>query len=94
MSIDSENSLFKQFFPFEIPNLIERSQFNKLRKKLFLFSEQIRTKLATQFLRFEDYFIVYSLPLEICKFLRHNRIKIYKDDFGTALSRSFLCFPK
>jgi hypothetical protein len=38
MSIDSENSLFKQLLPCEIPNLIERSQFNKLRKKLFLFS--------------------------------------------------------
>jgi len=28
MSIDSENSLFKQLLPGEISNLIERSQFN------------------------------------------------------------------
>ena len=63
MSIDSENSLFKQLLPGEISNLIERSQFNKRRKKLFLFSEQIRTKLAAQFLCFEDYFIVDSMPL-------------------------------
>ena len=89
MSIDSENSLFKQLTPSEIPNLIERSQFNKRRKKLFLFSEQIRTKLAAQFLRFEDYFIVDSMPLEICKFSRHNRIKICKDDFETAPSKGF-----
>ena len=81
MSIDSENSLFKQISLCEIPNLIERSQFNKRRKKLFLFSEQIRTKLAAQFLRFEDYFIIDSMPLEICKFSRHSRIKICKDDF-------------
>ena len=80
MSIDSENLLFKQLLPCEIPNLIERSQLSKRRKKLFLFSEQIRTKLAAQFLRFEDYFIVDSMPLEICKFSRHNRIKICKDD--------------
>lgn len=89
MSIDSENSLFKQLLPGEIPNLIERSQFNKRRKKLFLFSEQIRTKLAAQFLCFEDYFIVDSMPLEICKFSRHNRIKICKDDFETAPSKGF-----
>ena len=76
MSIDSENSLFKQINSNEIPNLIERSQFNKRRKKLFLFSEQIRIKLASRFLEFEDYFIVDSMPLEICKFSRHNRIKI------------------
>jgi hypothetical protein len=89
MSIDSENSLFKQISLCEIPNLIERSQFNKRRKKLFLFSEQIRTKLAAQFLRFEDYFIIDSMPLEICKFSRHSRIKICKDDFETAPSKGF-----
>ena len=81
MSIDSENSFFKQISLGEIPNLIERSQFNKRRKKLFLFSEQIRTKLAAQFLCFEDFFIVDNMPLEICKFSRYNRIKICKDDF-------------
>jgi len=89
MSIDSENSLFKQLLPGEIPNLIERSQFNKRRKKLFLFSEEVRTKLACQFLEFEDYFVVDSMPLEICKFSRHNRIKICKDDFETAPSKGF-----
>jgi len=89
MSIDSENSLFKQITNAEIPNLIERSQFNKRRKKLFLFSEQIRTKLASDFLEFEDYFIVDSMPLEICKFSRHNRIRICKDEFETAPSKGF-----
>ena len=89
MSIDSENSLFKQLLPGEIPNLIERSQFNKRRKKLFLFSEEVRTKLACKFLVFEDYFVVDSMPLEICKFSRHNRIKICKDDFETAPSKGF-----
>ena len=89
MSIDSENSLFKQLIPGEIPNLIEQSRFNKRRKKLFLFSEQIRTKLAARFLRFEDYFILDNMPLEICKFSRHNRIKICKDDFETAPSKGF-----
>jgi hypothetical protein len=41
MSINSENSLFKQIFPNEISNLIERGQFNKRRRKLFLFSEEV-----------------------------------------------------
>jgi len=36
MSIDSENSLFKQINQVEIPNLIERSQFNKRRRKTVL----------------------------------------------------------
>ena len=89
MSIDSENSLFKQLLPGEISNLIERSQFNKRRRKLFLFSEEVRTKLARQFLEFEDYFIVDSMPLEICKFSRHNRVKICKEEFESAPSKGF-----
>ena len=89
MSIDSENSLFKQLNQAEIPNLIERSQFNERRRKLFLFSEEIRTKLAKEFLEFEDYFIVDSMPLEICKFSRHSRIKICKEEFESAPSKGF-----
>ena len=89
MSIDSENSLFKQITSNEIPNLIERSQFNKRRRKLFLFSEEVRTRLASHFLDFEDYFIVDSMPLEICKFSRHSRIKICKNEFETAPSKGF-----
>lgn len=84
MSIDSENSLFKEINEQQIPNLIERSQFNKRRRKLFFFLEEVRTKLASRFLEFEDYFIVDSMPLEICKFARHRRIKICKKEVETA----------
>jgi Transposase DDE domain len=89
MSIDSENSLFKEINKQQIPNLIERSQFNKRRRKLFLFLEEVRVKLASHFLEFEDHFIVDSMPLEICKFARHNRIKICKKDFETAPTKGF-----
>ena len=44
MSIDSENSLFKEINSKQISNLIERSLFNKRRLKLFLFLEEVRTK--------------------------------------------------
>ncbi|MFT5964466.1 MAG: hypothetical protein ACI9L6_001204 [Flavobacterium sp.] len=89
ISIDSVNSLFKQVTNAEIPNLIERSQFSKRRRKLFLFSEEVSTKLASYFLKFEDYFIVGNMPLEICKFSRHSRIKFCKEDCETAPSKSF-----
>jgi hypothetical protein len=89
MSIDSENDLFKQLVNSSIPNVIERSQFNKRRRKLFEFSEKIRTTLASSFLEFENYFIIDSMPLEICKKARENRIKICKKDFETAPSKGF-----
>jgi len=41
MSIDSENSLFKSIDVSQIPNLIERSQFSKRRRKLFLFLKKL-----------------------------------------------------
>jgi hypothetical protein len=89
ISIDSVNSLLKQVTNAEIPNLIERSQFSKRRRKLFLFSEEVSSKLASYFLEFEDYFIVGNIPLEICKFSRHSIIKICKEDFEIAPSKSF-----
>jgi len=89
MSIDSENYLFNQLNNQQIPNLIERSQFNKRRKNLFLLSEKVRTKLASSFLDFEDYFLVDSMPLEVCKFARHNRAKVCKEEFATAPSKGF-----
>ncbi len=67
MSKDSENDLFKKLVNSSIPNLIERSQFNKRHRKLFEFSEKIRTTLASSFLELENYFIIDSIPLEICK---------------------------
>lgn len=89
MSIDSENSLFRQLSDLSLPNLIERSQYNKRRKRLFGFAEKIRVLLATKFAEFEDYFIVDSMPLEICKVARQNRVKICSQHYETAPAKGF-----
>lgn len=89
MSIDSENSLFNQLQNGQITNLIERSQYNKRRKKLSYFAEQIRQQLYSKFTEFETYFVVDSMPLEICKMARHTRINICKDDFQTSPDKGF-----
>jgi len=47
--IDSGNSLFKEINKQQIFNLIERIQFNKRRQKLFLFLDEVITKLASRF---------------------------------------------
>lgn len=89
MSIDSENSLFRQLTDLSLPNLIERSQYNKRRRRLFGFAEKIRLLLASKFIQFEDYFIVDSMPLEICKVARQNRVKICNQHFETAPAKGF-----
>ena len=90
MSIDSENSFFNQLQNGQISNLIERSQYNKRRKKLFHFAEEIRQHLYLKFIEFENYFIVDSMPLEICKLVRHSRIKYVKMNFALRLTKFFV----
>ena len=89
LSIDSENSLFKKIETNAIENLLERSQYNKRRKALFHFNETIRQKIAACFLEFEDCYVIDSMPLEICKFARHLRIKICREDFETAPAKGY-----
>jgi len=48
MLIDNENSLLRQNEGDQITNLIERSQFNMRRRKLFLFMEEVRLKLTSR----------------------------------------------
>jgi hypothetical protein len=49
MSIDGKNLLFKSVDVCQIPNLIERNQLNKRTRKLFLFLEEVITRLAYRF---------------------------------------------
>lgn len=89
MSIDSESSLFRQISGVDLPNLIERSQYNKRRRNLFGFTEKLRQLLASKFIEFEKYFIVDSMPLEICKTARQSRVKVCKQYFDTAPAKGF-----
>ena len=49
LSIDSECQLFRKI-PESIKSKIERSVFNRRRRKLFPYIEQIRTKIAQEFM--------------------------------------------
>ena len=79
MGIDSENDLFRK-----LPNLIlakiERSVYNRRRRKLANDLNIIRLKLASHFNEFEDYYVVDSMPLEVCKLSGSSRSKICKED--------------
>ncbi|WP_204244196.1 IS982 family transposase, partial [Wocania ichthyoenteri] len=78
MGIDSESNLFRQL-PDIISSKINRSVYNRRRRKLANHIDAIRLKLATHFNEFEDYFIVDSMPLEVCKLSRSSRSRICKE---------------
>jgi len=83
LSIDSECQLFR-IIPDEIKAKIERSVYNRRKRKLFFAIEEIRKKLSDAFLEYEQHFIVDSMPLEVAKLSRSRRSKICKEDFVTA----------
>ncbi|WP_312149608.1 hypothetical protein [Empedobacter sp.] len=80
LSIDSEYQLFRYLSNSKLKGMIERSVFNRRKRKLFLHLENIRKLMVAKFNEMETTFIVDSMPLEICKNARANRSKICKEN--------------
>lgn len=78
-SIDSEHHLFREIKGWEIETKIERSVYNRRKRKLFPYIEKLRIKMAEKFNEFENYFVIDSMPLEVCKMARSSRSKICKE---------------
>lgn len=78
MGIDSENHLFRQI-PETIKHKIERSVYNRRKRRLANEINEIRMKIARSFNEFEKFFIIDSMPVEVCKLSRSATSKICKD---------------
>ena len=87
-SIDSEKWLFDhrlQEYKAQIPNLISRREFNDRRKKTAGLCEEIRKRLAMGMDGGEDFFVVDSKPIEVCRLARGKRCKMgRRGDFSKA----------
>ena len=88
LSIDSEYQLFRKL-PKNLASRIERSVFNRRKRKLFPFIEDIRSKLSNKIVPVEEYLIVDSMPVEVCKLSRSSRSKICKDNFEVSPDKGF-----
>ena len=78
MGIDSECQLFR-ILPSNLSDKIERSVYNRRKRKLFSFRESLRKKLVLKLNGTQNSYIVDSMPLEICKLSRSSRSKICKE---------------
>ena len=87
MSIDSEYQLFR-VLPSCLSNKIERSVYNRRKRKLFSSRESIRKRLANR-ISSNDYYIVDSMPLEVCKLSRSSRSSICKEEYETAPNKGY-----
>lgn len=88
MGIDSENNLFRQL-PDYFVGKIERTVYNRRKRRLMPYQNTIRLKLAESFNEFEDVFIVDSMPLEVCKIARSSRSKICKQEIFSMPSKGY-----
>ncbi len=88
MSITSECQLFRMI-PDVLRFKIERSVYNRRKKKLFSAIEYIRIQLCDKFNDLESYFIVDSMPLEVAKLSRSNRSVVCKEDFHSAPDKGY-----
>lgn len=89
LSIDSEYQLFRYLSNSKMNGLIERSVYNRRKRKLFYHMEDVRKLMVAKFNEFENAFIVDSMPLEICKNARANRSKICKENEFSFPSRGY-----
>jgi len=92
MSIDSEYQLFR-ILPDYLSHRIERSVYNRRRRGLFYYREQLRKKIAAQ-VSSNDYYIVDSMPLEVCKLSRSSRSHICKENFECSPDKGYCASQK
>ena len=94
MGIDSECQLFRVIQGSNMNDLIERSVYNRRKRKLFPLIEQMRQKLANYFNEHENYYLVDSMPLEVCKNSRASRSRICKEQLHSSPDKGFCASQK
>ena len=92
MSIDSEYQLFRKL-PMELSSLIERSVYNRRRRKLFFHRHRLQKMIAKK-VSTSNYYIVDSMPLEVCKLSRCNRSLICKENYETSPNKGYCATQK
>ena len=75
MGIDSERDLFRKP-PFTLISKIERNVYNRRKTGLFYYRGQLGKQIASQIIS-SNYYIVDSMPFEVCKLSRSSRCTIF-----------------
>jgi hypothetical protein len=87
IGIDSGNYFWgklKSDHKNDFPRLIDRSNFNRRRKRLYPFIEELNQHLADNLNKYEDVYLVDSIPVPVCQIARAKQSKIFKESFETA----------
>jgi len=97
IGIDSENYFWKKLktdYSSCFPGLIERSRFNRRRKRLYPYIKKLNQNIADTLNENEDAYIVDSIPVPVCQIAREKRSKICKEVFENAPDKGFSAVSK
>ena len=97
LGIDSENYLWsklKKDYSQEFPNLIDRSNFNKRRRRLRLYIQEVTKQLSATLNEREDIFLVDSIPVPVCKIVREKRCRFERRSFENAPDKGYSAVTK
>jgi IS5 family transposase len=97
MGIDSESYFWgklKSDNVIDFPNLIDRSNFNRRRKRLYPLIQELNQMVADQLNQEENIYLVDSIPIPVCQIAREKRSKICKESFQTAPDKGFSAVSK
>lgn len=97
MQIDSENMLYsilRNSYPQYCKTLPDRTNFNRRRRFLQPFIDQLSEKLSNELSEGEETFIIDSMPLPICRFIRCSNLKIMKDDLDFLPQKGYSAIDK
>ena len=93
LGIDSERFLFT-LLPSFIKDKIDRTVYNRRRRKLAFKIELFRQKIASIVVPDENYHVIDSMPLEVCKYSRSSRTTICQETIETSPSFGYCAAQK
>jgi len=97
LSIDSENLLWsklKKEYSTDFPNLIDRSRFNRRRRRLTPFIEKTQQLIASKLDNQSARLVVDSVPVPVVKMAREKTYKAFKKSFDTAPAKGYSAVNK
>jgi IS5 family transposase len=97
LGIDSENYLWsklKKDYSNEFPELIDRSNFNKRRRRLQPYIHEVTKQLSMALNDAEDVFLVDSIPIPVSKIAREKRCKFGSECFENAPDKGYSAVTK
>lgn len=92
LGIDSENwflAKIRSDYGKDFPNLVHITNYNKRRKRLSFWAEQVNCRLAGLLNQGQDVFIVDSVPIPVCKLAREQQFKVCRHRFETAPDKGY-----